>query len=149
MTMQQILFNAANLFVLPFWILMIIFPNWQVTRRVMQSLLCFVPLGLLYLYFYVGVLSPEFFQSLLSPQLAYIASLCASQTVIGWVHFLAIDLFVGRWIYWKGQRTGIWTTHSLLFQFLAGPIGILSHIFTVWSAQKFFPHSEQVIESSN
>lgn len=38
------LFNGANLFVLPFWTLMILLPNWGVTRRVMES---YIPLVVL------------------------------------------------------------------------------------------------------
>lgn len=138
MTIPNILFNACNFFVLPFWILMIAFPNRPITQRIMQSLLYFLPLGLVYLYFYIGNLSPEFFQSLLNPQLAYITSLCENQSVMGWVHFLAVDLCVGRWIYWEGQKTAIPVKHSLLLQFFAGPVGILSHLFTGWIMQTVF-----------
>ena len=148
MSLQPILFNAGNLFILPFWILMIFLPNWQITKIIMKSLLCFVPLGFLYLYLYIDILSPEFLQSLLNPQLAYITSVCTNHSVMGWVHFLAIDLFVGRWIYWEGQRTGVLTTHSLLLQFFAGPIGILSHIFTNWIAQKYFSFDEPIPDES-
>jgi len=51
-------------------------------------------------------------------------------------------LFVGRWIYWEGQRTGLWTIHSLVLCLFAGPIGLLSHILTVWITQKFSADSE-------
>jgi len=33
------LFDGANVFVLPFWALMILLPNWGVTRRVESYLL--------------------------------------------------------------------------------------------------------------
>jgi hypothetical protein len=48
-----------------------------------------------------------------------------------------MDLFVGRWIYWEGQRTGVWTRHSLALCFFAGPMGLLSHIVTAAIAQKW------------
>jgi hypothetical protein len=63
----------------------------------------------------------------------------------GWIHFLVMDLFVGRWIYWEGQRTGIWTIHSIALCF-AGPLGLLSHILTRWISQRFFPRSDSAAE---
>jgi hypothetical protein len=48
------LFNIANLFVLPFWLLMILLPNWSITRKVMASYLPFVALAGLYIYINVG-----------------------------------------------------------------------------------------------
>lgn len=53
-----------------------------------------------------------------------------------------MDLFVGRWIYWEGQRTGIWTAHSILLCLFAGPLGLLSHILTSWVNQLFFSPKE-------
>ncbi|HEY9646082.1 MAG TPA: ABA4-like family protein, partial [Chroococcidiopsis sp.] len=60
-------------------------------------------------------------------------------TATGWVHFLVMDLFVGRWIYLEGQRTGVWTIHSLTLCLFAGPMGLLSHLTTAWISQRFFP----------
>ncbi|WP_066376286.1 ABA4-like family protein [Anabaena sp. CA = ATCC 33047] len=128
------LFNVANLFVLPFWALMIILPNWKVTRRVMESYLLFVPLAGAYLYLFITSITPENAQALSNPQLADIARFFADEkaAATGWIHFLVMDLFVGRFIYWEGQKTGIWTIHSLILCLFAGPLGVLSHIFTVW-----------------
>lgn len=138
------LFNIANLFVLPFWTLMILLPNWSVTRRVMESYIPFVPLAGLYLYLLVGSITPESAQALANPNLADIARFFAEESAaaVGWVHFLVMDLFVGRWIYWEGQRTGIFTTHSIALCLFAGPLGLLSHIFTSWITPKFFPPKE-------
>ena len=143
MTITQ-LFNLANLFVLPFWALMILLPNWGVTRKVMESFLPFVALAGLYVYFISGAITAESAQALSNPQLADIARFFADEqaAATGWVHFLVMDLFVGRWIYWEGQRTGVWTVHSLILCLFAGPIGLLSHIFTVWISQRFFSASE-------
>ena len=43
---------------------------------------------------------------------------------------MVFDLFVGRWIYWQGQETGVFTRHSLALCLFAGPIGLLSHLVT-------------------
>ncbi|OUL36612.1 hypothetical protein BV372_06515 [Nostoc sp. T09] len=153
------LFNIANLFVLPFWALMILLPNWKVTRRVMESYIPFVPLAGAYLYLFINSITPENAQALSNPQLADIARFFADEkaAATGWIHFLVMDLFVGRWIYWQGQKTGIWTIHSLALCLFAGPLGVLSHILTYWTTKTFFPSSEEkaatvvdkVISSSN
>ncbi|MBS3026035.1 MAG: DUF4281 domain-containing protein [Dolichospermum sp. DET50] len=133
------LFNFANLLVLPFWALMILLPNWNVTRKVMESYLPFVVLAGAYVYLFVTSITPENAAALSNPQLADIARFFSNETAAatGWIHFLVMDLFVGRWIYWEGQKTGIWTIHSLALCLFAGPIGVLSHIFTYWITKAF------------
>ena len=143
MSIAQI-FNVANLFVLPFWALMIVLPKWKVTQRVMESYLPFVPLAAVYLYLFVNSITPENAQALSNPQLPDIARFFADQkaAATGWIHFLVMDLFVGRYIYLQGQKTGIWTIHSLVLCLFAGPLGLLSHIFTDWISQRFFRRGE-------
>lgn len=133
------IFNVANLFVLPFWALMIILPNWGVTRKVMESYIPFVILAAVYLYLFISSITPENAAALSNPKLADIAQFFADEkaAATGWIHFLVMDLFVGRWIYWEGQKTGIWTIHSLAFCLFAGPLGLLSHILTAWITQTF------------
>jgi hypothetical protein len=134
------LFDFSNLFVLPFWALMIFLPNWGITRRVMGSLIPFVILAGLYLFLLSGTITAENAQALASPKLADIARFFGDEraAATGWTHFLVMDLFVGRWIYWEGQRTGIWTIHSIALCLFAGPLGLLSHILTQWLTQTFF-----------
>jgi hypothetical protein len=136
----DLLFSGANLFVLPFWALMIVLPNWGVTRKVMESFLPFIALAGVYLYLFITGLDSETAQSFSNPNLglADIARLFAQEKIAatGWVHFVVMDLFVGRWIYWEGQRTGVWTIHSLVLCLFAGPLGLLSHILTSWFSQK-------------
>lgn len=147
MTIAQ-LFDLSNLFVLPFWALMIFLPNWSVTRRVMESFIPFVVLAGLYLYLIYGTLTAETAQALANPKLADIAHFFGDEraAATGWTHFLVMDLFVGRWVYWEGQRTGVWTLHSIALCLFAGPLGLLSHILTSWISQKFLskPASETV-----
>lgn len=131
------LFEWSNLFVLPFWALMIGLPNWSVTRRVMGSVLPFVALAGLYLYLLSGTITAETAQALANPTLADIARFFGDEraAATGWTHFLVMDLFVGRWIYWEGQRTGVWTIHSIALCLFAGPLGLLSHLLTNWITQ--------------
>ncbi len=143
MTISQ-LFDFANIFVLPFWFLMIFFPKWSITQKVMESYLPFIAMSCIYIYLFSGSITPESAQALSNPQLADIARFFATERIAatGWVHFIVFDLFVGRWIYWEGQKTGVWTIHSLSLCLFAGPIGLLSHILTAWIQERFFSTSE-------
>lgn len=128
----NLLFNIANVFVLPFWFLMIVLPNWNITQKVMKSYLVFLPLIGLYIYLFIISLNPESAAVLSNPQLPQLAQVFSDEkiTFTGWVHFLVLDLFVGRYIYWQGQEKKIWTIHSLILCLFAGPIGLFSHIIT-------------------
>jgi hypothetical protein len=134
------LFDASNLFVLPFWALMVLLPNWGITRRVMASYIPFVLLAGLYLYLFISSVTPENAAALSNPKLADIARFFADEraAATGWTHFLVMDLFVGRWIYWEGQRTGVWTLHSIALCLFAGPLGLLSHITTATLTERFW-----------
>jgi hypothetical protein len=133
------LFDLSNLFVLPFWAVMILLPNWNITRNIMKSDIPFLVLAGLYIYLISGTFDPETAQALANPDLAGIAKAFSNERVAatGWAHFLALDLFVGRWIYWEGQKTGVWTIHSIALCLFAGPIGLLSHLVTRWLSQRF------------
>jgi hypothetical protein len=140
------IFDGANLFVLPFWALMIFLPNWSITRKVMESTLPFVALAIAYIYLFIMSITPENAQALANPTLPVIAQFFADETAAatGWIHFLLLDLFVGRWVYWQGQATGVWTVHSLALCLFAGPIGLLSHLVTDGLTKTFFSAKAEV-----
>ncbi len=152
MTIEQ-WFHVANIFVLPFWALMILLPNWTLTKQILTSLLPFMGLALLYLALLVLSLTPEAAQAMSNPDLTAIAGFFGdpNAAATGWVHFLVMDLFVGRWIYWEGQRTGVWTVHSLILCLFAGPLGLLSHIVTAAVQERFFsaPETPDVSSASS
>jgi hypothetical protein len=126
------LFDFANLFVLPFWTLIIFLPKWEITRKVILSPLPFLALAGLYIYLIFFAITPESAQAIANPKLADISRFFGDEAAaaVGWVHFLVMDLFVGRWIYLEGQRTGVVTVHSLILCLFFGPIGLASHLLT-------------------
>ena len=130
----SLLFNIANFYALPFWLLMVILPKWVVTQKVMSSYLPFVPLAGLYIYLFGGSLDPESAEAFSNPTLPVLAQLFSQEPVMltGWIHFIVLDLFTGRYVYLEGRENGIFTFHSLILCFFAGPIGLLSHIVTSW-----------------
>jgi hypothetical protein len=125
------LLSLSNFFVLPFWFLMIFLPYWRWTRWVMQVPWMVALLALLYALLalpQIAVLAPV----LLRPSLTGIATLLGTPdgATIGWVHFLAFDLFVGRWIYFDSRERGIsaWLSGPLLFlTLMLGPLGLLCY----------------------
>jgi hypothetical protein len=49
--------------------------------------------------------------------------------VVGWVHYLALDLFTGLWIARDADGKGfprLWQAPVLLLTFLAGPLGLIT-----------------------
>lgn len=145
----EIVFNIANFFVLPFWGCMVLLPRWQGTQRLMDSLIPFVCLAIIYFSLFIYSLDPNQAAIWSNPTLTDLAALFSIPKIMatGWVHYLVMDLFVGRWIYQQGVEKGIVTTHSLILCLFAGPIGLLSHIITAWLTVFFQQKKASVIES--
>jgi hypothetical protein len=129
---MQTTFLVSNVFVLPFWFLMIVLPYWRWTKQLMRVPWMIALLALLYAVLAIpqlGVLGP----ALMNPSLPGIAALLATPggATLGWVHFLAFDLFVGRWIYFDSHERGItaWLVGPILFlTFMLGPLGLLCYL---------------------
>ncbi len=125
-------FLLTNLLVLPFWGLMIFVPNWRWTRRIINSPLIVVPIALLYLVLILPNII-DLLQSLTNPSLSEIANLLGTPygATVAWAHFLAFDLFVGRWIYLDSraeQFHPLPIALALLLTLLFGPCGFLSYL---------------------
>ena len=126
------IFEASVALVAPFWLLMIVAPAWGVTRRVVASAWIAAPAALLYLVLVVPDL-PGVIAAVASPDLATIAALLATPegATVAWVHFLAFDLFVGRWVYLDARSRGMpaWLSSPLLLlTLMLGPTGLVGHL---------------------
>ncbi len=129
---METVFSFSFLLVAPFWLMMIVLPHWSWTRRLMQSLLVVVPAAVLYALLVLPRLG-EVFVEVVNPTLAGIALLLGSPAgaTIAWAHFLAFDLFVGRWVYLDGRKRTIsaWLMAPVLFfTLMLGPIGLLVYL---------------------
>src|SRR5580704_10642099 len=121
------LFRLSNLLVLPLWALIILAPRWRRTTRIMQSPLVSAAPAILYAALVVPRLG-EIWPAVSRPTLTGVVALLASPAgaTIAWVHFLAFDLFVGRWIYLDSQerRVSSWLMAPVLFlTLMLGPAG--------------------------
>ena len=126
------IFSLSGLLVLPFWLLMIALPHWRWTRRLLGSPLVVAAPAILYALLVLPQIG-TIFPAVANPALPEIAALLGAPTgaTIAWVHFLAFDLFVGRWVYLDSREGGIsgWIMAPVLFLILMlGPAGFLLYL---------------------
>jgi hypothetical protein len=132
---QDTFFLFINLLPLPFWFLMIVLPHWKGTQRVMRGRLSVMPLLAGYAVLVVPQL-PAFFGLLIRSDAMRLTELAAflgqpDVALVAWIHFLAFDLFVGRWTYRDSRERLIsaWLMAPvLLLTFLLGPLGLLTYL---------------------
>lgn len=134
---MESVFQIGNFVVLPFWLLMILLPHWQWSKRIIATPWVAALPAILYAVLIVPqilALAPL----LANPQLDAIAELLGSPqgATLAWLHFLAFDLFVGRWIYRESRALKItaWITSPVLVvTLLFGPLGFLLHLIVRWA----------------
>lgn len=129
---MESIFFITTLLVLPWWALMILAPTWSWTRRVIASPLIALLPALVYLAVVAGD-AGDFAATFANPQLSAVADYLSGDagTVVAWAHFLAFDLFVGRWAYLDSRERAIspfLMAPVLLAVFLAGPIGFALYL---------------------
>lgn len=128
----ELIFSFCNMFVLPGWLLLLVFPNWQWTTGLITSVLIPFALGLAYLGLFVS-------QAQTLPEgggfgsAAQVAILFSNPYLLtaGWIHYLAFDLFVGSWEVRDANQWGIQRLlliPCLLFTFLLGPTGLVLYL---------------------
>jgi hypothetical protein len=98
----------------------------------MKSLLVIVGPALIYAVLVLLHL-PVIWPAIAKPTLGGVAQLLGSPSgaTIAWAHFLAFDLFVGRWIYRDSRERRIspmLTSPVLFLTFMLGPLGFLSYL---------------------
>jgi hypothetical protein len=145
MTLHDLLFTAGNLIVMPFWILMIAAPRWAWTKRIAGSWWGVGIVAVLYVvalvgsFFVAGGGPPADLASLGTA--AGIAALLGTPVgaATGWLHFLALDLFAGRWVYLDSQERNLnpWLVGPCIFFILmTGPLGVLLYLGLRWRANQ-------------
>jgi hypothetical protein len=123
------LFQLSFVLVAPFWALMILAPTWTWTRRVIGSPWVVAPAALLYLVIAIPRLV-DLFPLVTSPSLTGLQAAMAEggAATLVWVHIIAFDLFVGRWMYLESRKRDIHPlvmAPVLVVTILFAPIGFL------------------------
>ena len=126
------LFSLSSLFVMPFWFLMVVLPFWKWTQRIIQSPCIILGPALIYAI----VLLPIFatvWADVSNPTLPGVIELIGNESgaTLSWVHFLAFDLFVARWIYLDSRERNIFAliiSPILVSVLMVGPVGFLIYM---------------------
>jgi hypothetical protein len=126
------IFSLSSLTSIPFWLLMILAPRWTWTRKIVGSPFLILPAAILYIVLVFPNIASSF-PTLANPKLETIQTLLGSSAgaTITWVHFLAFDLFVGRWAYLDSLERNIYPLlmAPILFLILMfGPLGFVLYL---------------------
>ena len=129
---MDMIFSFSSLLVMPLWGLMIFAPLWRVTKTIMQSPWVIAPAALLYAVLVLPNVA-SVLPAVSNPSLEGIRTLLStgSGATIAWVHFLAFDLFVGRWAYLESRALNLNVFAMavvLFFTLMLGPVGALLYL---------------------
>jgi len=141
---SETIYLVVNWGVIPFWLLLIIFPNHGITNFFAQSIIAPILLATAY-----GYLSYNLYldNNILSGFELYsgldgLYSMFSNEILllIFWLHFLAISLFAGAWIVRDARKyfiPKIITIPSLVITYFSGPIGLVIYwFFRIFFAKK-------------
>lgn len=133
----SLLFKIANAAVIPAWFLLVAFPRKRVTKIVVQSYLYPVLLSVLYLSLFILSWGGEGGMDTLENLKTSFAR--DEVLVLGWVHYLVFDLFIGAWMVRDAESHAIQHLRivpSLILTLFAGPVGLLSYLVIRWTKTK-------------
>ena len=138
----EILYYWVNFGVLPFWLILIFFPQSNLCRYFVTSIFPILLLSGAYIFMlYKSYLSSyEFLANFdLYLSISNLSNLFSNETflMLFWIHFVSINLFTGGWIVKDSQKFGINKIIlflPLLITYLIGPLGILVY----WIVRIFY-----------
>ena len=129
----EMLYFWVNFGVLPFWLILIFFPNSNLTKYFITSIFPILLLSGTYIFvLYKSYLNSYNFIGNFNLYLGFdeLSDLFSDKSflITFWIHFIAINLFVGGWIVKDSQRFMInkmLIILPLIFTYLIGPLGLL------------------------
>ena len=141
----EMLYYWVNLGVLPFWFILIFFPQSHISKIFVTSVFPMLILSGTYIFIlYKSYLSSYDFNANFNLYLGLdnITDLFSNKTflITFWIHFIAINLFTGGWIVKDSQKfqiNKILLIFPLLLTYLIGPLGL----FLYWLIRIFHAKS--------
>ena len=138
----ETLYMWINLGVLPFWFILIFFPQSHLSRIFVTSIFPFFLLSVVYIFIlYKSYLIGYDFDGNFSLYLGLneLSRLFEDHLyiMVFWTHFIAINLFIGGWIIKDSQKFSInrvLIAVPLIVTYLIGPIGL----FLYWIIRIFY-----------
>ena len=139
----------TNFGILPLWLMLIIIPNSKFTQFFVNSIIVPLILSATYTYIiYQAILMDEpifdFFKLYLSLDNLYTLFATESFLLVFWLHFLALNLFLGSWISRDGIKHNM--PRSLVFLplilvYFTGPLGLVLYwVIRVFYAKRISFH---------
>jgi len=138
----EMLYYWVNLGVLPFWLILIFFPNSNLSRYFVTSIFPILILTGAYIFIlYKSYLNSYDFDNNFSLYLSidHLSDLFTDKSylMMFWIHFISINLFTGGWIVRDSQKLSInkiLVIIPLVITYLIGPIGL----FFYWLIRIFY-----------
>ena len=138
----DMIFLWLNIGVIPFWFILMFFPNSKVCGVFVSSIFPIFTLSVIYLYlvYYFFISGYDFTQNFsLYLGLDSLSALFSETAflIIFWIHFLAINLFCGSWIVRDSRKFSmpkILVFIPLIVTYFTGPLGI----FFYWLIRIFY-----------
>ena len=138
-----------NFGILPFWLMLIIIPDSKFTTFFVNSVILPLILSTAYIYvIYQAILLEEpifdTFKIYLSLENLYTIFAIESFLLVFWLHFLALNLFLGSWISRDGVKYNMprgLVFVPLILVYFTGPLGLVLYwIIRVFYAKKLGFH---------
>ena len=135
--------------VLPFWLLLIAIPNSKITQIFVNSIILPIILSTAYIYvLYQSILLGEpfidIFKLYLNIDSLYTVFATESFLLFFWIHFLALNLFLGSWVSRDSVKYNIPKKiifFPLILIYFAGPVGLVMYwFFRVFYSKKLGLH---------
>jgi len=148
LTFQNI-YLWINLGVIPFWFLLILSPSSKTTQIFVNSIILPLFLGSAYAYIiYRSILLDESFADIFNLYLSldnlYTVFSTESFLLAFWIHFLALNLFLGSWVSRDAIKYNIpkkLVIFPLILIYFTGPIGLVFYwFFRIFFAKKISLH---------
>ncbi len=141
----EMLYYWVNLGVLPFWLILIFFPNSNLSRYFVTSIFPILILSGSYVFIlYKSYLNSYDFVNNFSLYLGIdrLSDLFTDRSylMMFWIHFISINLFTGGWIVRDSQKLSInkiLVSIPLVITYFIGPIGL----FFYWLIRIFYTKS--------
>ena len=138
----EMIYLWINYGILPFWLILIFFPNSKLNQILVNSVIIPSILASTYAYivyqsFILDISLLSFFTLFLGLDNLYALFGDESFLLIFWIHFLTLNLFLGSWASRDGVKYSIpkwFMITPLLLIYFTGPVGL----FIYWFLRIFF-----------
>ena len=139
----------VNFGVIPFWFMLIIIPNSRITQLFVNSIVLPLTLAAAYVYvIYQGFLLDESIFDVLKLYLSLdnLYTIFATENFLlaFWIHFLALNLFLGSWVSRDAIKYNISKKLAfipLILIYFTGPVGLVFYwFFRIFYSKKLGLH---------